>query len=219
MVSYYFIHTPFSGQYRVWRMAFFLLMGYTFYLCSSRSAWNGFFFALFFLLAKKNKVFGKGMVFVIIIISISAYLFVGGFYKAAWKRIYAERATWQYYWDEISANPIWGRGLGVGPQGKKAAHAHSLYLGNATEMGAFSVILVLAFYILFLYRSATTEKKITDPHLRAILIGCTATYFGHLVYNITDILGILSGFRATSIALLPYILIDLPLAIIHNCSQ
>ena len=219
ILSYYFIHSPLYGKHRAWRILFFILIGYTFYLCSSRSAWNGLFFALFFLLVKKNKVLGKGLVFVIIIISMCAYLFVNGFYKSAWQKIYSERASWHYYLEAIPENPVWGLGLGIGPQGKKDVHAHSLYLGNATAMGIPSVVLVLAFYIFFLYRSATTEKKINDPHVRAILLGSTATYFGHLVYNLTDVLGILVGFRATSISLFPYILIALPLAIIQNCNQ
>lgn len=213
MLSYFFIHCPFQGKYRRWRILFLILIGYTFFLSSSRSSWNGLFFALFFLLSKKNKVLGRGIIILTIIISISLYVFIGGFYKTTWQKINRERGTWQYFWKAIPNNPLWGQGLGVWLPGKRGFHAHNIYLQNATEMGIPSVILILAFYIVFLYSSSQTEKKIKDPHLRAILLGSTATYFGHLVYSLTDILGILVSFHPTSVSLFPYILIALPLAL------
>jgi len=213
MFSYYFIHSSFYGKYRVWRILLLILIGYTFFLSFSRSAWNGFFFALFFLLAKKNKAWGKGISILIIITSISIYLFIGGFYQTTWEKMLAERFTWRLYWDIIPDNPLFGQGLGTGLPNNRGFHAHNSYLEDAVEMGIPSVIFVLAFYIIFLYTSCQTEKKIRDPQLRAILLGSTATYFGHLIYNLTDILGILVRFHPVSVSLLPYIFIALPLAL------
>jgi len=213
MLSYYFIHCPFPGKYRIWRILFLILVGYTFSLSSSRSSWNGLFFALLFLLSQRNKVLGKGIIILTILISISVYIFIGGFYKTTWQKIYKDRGVWQYYWKVIPDKPLSGRGLGVWLPGKRGLHAHNLYLQNAMEMGIPSVILLLAFYILFFYSTSLTEKKIKDPRLRAILLGSTATYFGHLFYSLTDVLGILVSFHPTSITLFPYILIALPLAL------
>ena len=216
MLSYYFINSPLKGKYIGWRVLFFLLLSYTFCLSSSRSAWNGFFFVLLFLLSRKSKILRNKIVFLTIVISISIYLFVGGhFYQNIWQKIYAGRASWGTYWGAVAENPIWGRGLGVGPGGRNAAryHAHNLYLGNATEMGIFSVFIVLAFYFLFIRSATRTAKVIKDPQMKAIILGVTAIFFGHLIYNLTDILGIFVSFRATSISFFPYILLALPPAI------
>jgi len=219
IISYYFINSPFQGKYMTCRFLLIIITGYALILSSSRSSWNGFIMAMAFLLFWKSKALGIGILLLSIMVNSLIYILQGGqMYQTAWQGVYMDRAAaWNIYWDLILKNPFFGIGWGVIPQG--ATHAHSLYLSDAAQMGVFSIILILAFYMLFFYGSLQIEKKITDPHLRAILLGSTATYFGQMFYGLTDLSGILASFCATSISFLPYILIAMPLAIRNFCQQ
>jgi len=219
IMSYYFINSPFHGRYMIWRFMLITIASYALILSSSRSSWNGFVMAMVFLISRKSKALGVGIVFLVIILNSSIYVLQGGqIYQAAWQATYKDRAgAWNVYWDAILKNPFIGMGWGVVPQG--APHAHNIYLSDAAQAGIFSIILVLAFYIFFFYASLQTEKRATDPQLKAILLGSTATYFGQIFYGLTDLSGILVAFSATSISFLPYILIAMPLAVSNLCQQ
>ncbi len=173
----------------------------------------------YFCFPGKARLLGVGILLLAIILNSSIYILQGGqMYQTAWQGVYNDRAAaWNVYWDVILKNPFIGIGWGVIPQG--ALHAHNIYLSDAAQTGIFSIILILAFYIFFFYGSFQTEKRVTDPHLRAILLGSTATYFGQMFYSLTDLSGILVAFSATSISFLPYILIALPLAVRNLCQQ
>ena len=219
IVSYYFINSPFHGRYMIWRVMLTLITSYALFLSSSRSSWDGFIMAMVFLFSRKSRSLGIGILFLFIIFNSSIYILQGGqMYESAWQATYKDRAiAWNAYWDAILKNPFLGMGWGVNPQG--VVHAHSLYLSNAAQAGIGSIMLLIAFYILFFHASAQTEKKIKDPHLKALLLGSTATYFGQIFYGLTDLSGILVAFSATSISFLPYLLIALPLAVRNFCPQ
>ena len=212
ILSYYGINSNFQGRYRIWRFLLIILVGYAFILSSARSSWNGFIFALFFLLFRKNKALGVGILFFLIIIGLSTYVLVGGgIYQTTWQKVYEDRPVWNEYWKAVVENPFLGLGWGVNP--KNIVHGHSVYLSTAAQLGVFSVFLVLAFYIVLIYSALQTEKKIKNPQLKAILLGSAATFFGHMVYNLTELGGVLIPFSATSMNFFPYILIAVPLAI------
>ncbi|MEW5804228.1 MAG: O-antigen ligase family protein [bacterium] len=219
MISYYLVNSPFKGKYAFGRVMFIMTIGYALIVSSSRSAWNGFIMAMVYMLSWKSKVLGAG--FLLLSIILNSVIFIvqgGGMYENAWQEVYKDRASaWDICWKVFSQNPLSGLGWGIVPKG--IPHAHNLYLSNAVQMGIFSVILVLAFYILFFYRSAQTAKRITDPESLALLQGSTSIYFGHLFYNLTDLWGIMVSTSATSVSFFPYILIALPLSIIHFCHQ
>jgi O-antigen ligase len=219
IVSYYFINSPFHGKHMLWRLLLIIVTAYALILSSSRSSWNGVIMAMIFLLSWKSKAWGVGILLLAIILNSSIYILQGGqMYQTTWQGVYSDRAAaWNVYWNVILQNPFFGIGWGVVPQG--ALHAHNLYLSNAAQTGIFSIILILAFYISFLYSSFQAEKRVTDLHLRAILLGCTATYFGQMFYSLTDLSGILVFTSATSISFLPYIFIALPLAVGNLCQQ
>ncbi|MGA1875199.1 MAG: O-antigen ligase family protein [bacterium] len=157
---------------------------------------------------------GTGVIFLVIIVTLSIYILRGGgLYRTGWQKIYEDRPIWKEYWQSILEKPWWGLGWGINP--RNIVHGHNLYLSNAAQMGILSVFLVLAFYALLVYNASQTAQRIRDPQLKAILLGSTATFLGHLIYNLTDIGGILVDFSATSMTFFAYILLAVPLAINH----
>lgn len=215
MFSFYLIYSPFRGRYWPARLLFLIIMGYALILSYSRSSWNGFLFAVIFLIFWKSKSLGFGLLLLAIMANASLYLISNGqFHRTTWEKVYADRILWKDYSQIALENPIFGLGWGVVPS-EKTSHAHNLYLSNATQLGLVSVFLVIAFYMLLFSRSYQIAKKLRDPQLRAILLGSTATFFGHMIYNLTEIGGILVFFKATSMSFFPYILVALPLAIGH----
>ncbi|MEW6381808.1 MAG: hypothetical protein AB1611_19710 [bacterium] len=218
ILSYYGINSHFQGRYRVWRFLLIILAGYALILASARSSWNGFIFALFFLLFRKNKALGVGILLLAIIVNLSTFVLIGGrIYQTTWQKVYEDRPVWDEYWEAAVENPLFGIGWGVNPP--NMIHGHNVYLSNAVQMGVFSAFLVLAFYILILYSALQTEKRIKDPQLKAILLGTTATFCGHIVYNLTESSGVLVYFTANSMSFFPYILLAVPLAINYLCRQ
>lgn len=219
MMSYYFIHSPFQEKHMIRRFLMIVVICWALFLSSSRSSWNGCAMAVVFLLSWKNKTLGVGILLLFIMVNSSIYILQGGqIYQTAWEGVYSDRAAaWDEYWKVAINNPLLGIGWGVIPPG--LTHAHNVYLADVAQTGIFSLILIGAFYLLFFSSVSRTEKIVTDPYLRAILLGSAATYFGQIFYSLTDLSGILVAFSANSISFMPYILIALPLAIKNVCQK
>ncbi|MGA1875204.1 MAG: O-antigen ligase family protein [bacterium] len=178
--SYFFINSPFHGTYRKGRFILLAVVTYAFILSSSRSSWNGFIFAFAFLISRKRKALSIGILLLTIMVNILIYIFRGGgIYQSTWDEVYADRPVWSDYWESASKNTFLALGWGVFPEGV-THHAHNLYLSDVTQMGIFSIFLIIALYGFFFYSSHKAEKRLRDPHLKAILLGSTATYVGHL---------------------------------------
>ena len=207
------------------KFLFVSLMLLALFLSFHRTSWLALLVSMTYLLRKgRTKVsLAAAIILVLFMVGLTFPLWGGDFYHYITGEQYSGRKElWQASWNTACDYPLLGTGLGnsIGIIDKyidtpwlKLNETHSVYLQNAVEMGFMSVVLLLAFYVIFLYSSESIEKNMKTHYLRSAVRGTTATFLGLFVHGIFGNFGILISFDAGDFSvLMPYILISLPFA-------
>lgn len=207
------------------RLFFAVTMLLALFFSFARASWLGTSVSIIFLLWKSRMKIPVSMAIITALV-LGALLFpvVGGdVYDFITEEQYTgRREIWQAAWKTACHYPLLGTGPGnsvdvmsqyIDTPWLKGQEAHNAYLKNAAEMGFVSVVIVLAFYIIFLYSSEKIEKNLKSDYLKSVARGTTATLLGIAIFCIFENGPILIAFDASEFTvLLPYILISLPFA-------
>jgi O-antigen ligase len=137
-------------------------------------------------------------------------------------RYTGRKEIWTAAWKTACEFPILGTGPGNAPQAMSkyienpyfiGAGTHSTYLRNAAEMGFPSLVLLLAFYAVFLRSASKIERELRSEYLKLATRGAVATFVGLLAHGFFE-----NGFFLTPFVgaefhtILPYILMIIPFA-------
>jgi O-antigen ligase len=209
------------------RSFFVAIMLVALFLSFHRTSWLAVIVSIVYLLWKgRTKLsLAAAIVPVLFMAGLTFPLWGGDFYQYVTGERYTGRRTiWHGAWDAACDYPMLGTGIGNSVEiiGKYIddpyleghfVNAHSLYLQNAVDMGFASVLMLLAFYVIFLYSSERIEKNLKSHHLRLVVRGTTATFLGLFVHGIFETGSLLTSFDAAEFhVLFPYILLALPFA-------
>jgi O-antigen ligase len=197
------------------------------FLSFHRTSWLALVVSGIYLLWKGRTRLSLAAVIVpvVFIMGLTFPLWGGDFYHYVTGERYTGRRTiWQGAWDAASDHPILGSGVGNANNiiGEYIGHpyfherfidSHSVYLQNAVDMGFMSVLILIAFYIIFLTSSERIERNLRSHNLKLAVRGAIATFWGLLVHGIFTTFGFLTSFDAAEFhVLFPYILMALPFA-------
>jgi O-antigen ligase len=195
------------------------------FLSFHRTSWLALLVSMTYLLRQgRTKLsLAAAAILVLFMVGLTFPLWGGDLYHYITAERYSGRKEiWQASWNTACDYPLLGIGLGnsigfidkyIDTSWLKRNETHSVYLQNAVEMGFMSVVLLLAFYIIFFYSSESIEKNMKTHYLRLAVRGTNATFLGLFVHGIFGNFGIFNSFVAMEFfILMPYILLPLPFA-------
>jgi O-antigen ligase len=137
-------------------------------------------------------------------------------------RYTGRKDIWSAAWNTAREYPIGGTGPGNSTEVMAkyietpyfiGVDTHSVYLRNAAEMGFPSLILLIAFYVVFFRSASKIERNLRSDYLKLATRGAIATFVGLVVHGFFE-----NGFFLTPFVggefhtILPYILMVVPFA-------
>lgn len=208
------------------RFVFLAVLLLALFFSSTRTSWLAALVSIAFLLWKSGRYSSAlvaGFIGVLIVAGMTVPLWREPFYDfIAGPRYTGRQELWRAAWNVACDYPVLGTGLGncdrflnqyIETGWLRNVNTHNSYLRNAADMGFFSAVLLLVFYVIFFYSSWRIEKDLKSNYLRLAVRGTMATYLGMFVHDMFGNGSILTTFDAAEChVLFPYILMAVPFA-------
>lgn len=208
------------------RFVFLAVVLLALFFSFSRTSWIAALVSIAFLFWKSGRykfALAAGIVAMLILAGMTVPVWREPFYDfIAGPRYTGRQELWRAAWKVACDYPVLGTGLGncdrflnqyIEIRWLWNQNTHSSYLRNAADMGFFSAVLLLAFYVIFLYSSWRIEKNLHSNYLRLAVWGTMATYLGMFAHDMFGNGSILTAFDAAEChVLFPYILMAFPFA-------
>lgn len=196
------------------------------FLSFSRASWVGAFASYCYLLwvsRRSRMYFAPLLVAGLFVVTLLVPDYGGEFFNyVTGERYTGRKEIWAAALETACDYPLLGTGLGtafytisdyIETPFLKGQDAHSLYLKNAVEMGFPSMIIVVAFYLIFFYYAIRIENRLKSDYLKRVTRGAIAVLIGLSVHDFFEVGVILTAFAGAEFTVIwPYILMGFPFA-------